>query len=310
MRCQQCGNDINNNAKFCKYCGNPVVERKDLLEKEENVKLCPKCGKQTRSDNLFCTNCGSSLSENLISEPKRIIQKNKKKITIFLVLSIFVILGCCITASLYFFGDEIKTFLEDSFEKDVEQKTVVEDNFVENTGDKNAGANFEQDMVSSEEDTENTATTEEMVTPVKTISEVKSIDITASSALSEYGMTHSGSRIMDGDVSTAWVEGVDGYGIGEQISFVFDDEYELNGFKINAGYQKNEDIYKKNSRPEEIYIKFSDGSGAKIPLEDINGVQDIKFGSGIVTEYIIITINSVYEGNKYEDTVISEILFY
>ncbi len=311
MKCQQCGRDINDNAKFCKYCGNPVMEHLEEPKANEAVRICTKCGKQMRNDNLFCTNCGTALAGASTPKSNHVTKKTKKKkgITLFLVVSVFIIFGCCAATAIYFFGDEIKVLLEDSFEKNNEQDTTKKNDEIEEI-DMNSEEDSNQNIISNEDVTENIESTETVVSPVKSISEANTIDITASSSLSEYQMIHSANRTMDGDLSTAWVEGVEGHGVGEQISFVFDGEYEVNGFNINAGYQKNNDLYKKNSRPEEVYIKFSDGSGAKISLEDINGVQDVKFGSGIVTESITITINSVYEGNKYEDTVISEISFY
>lgn len=45
-------------------------------------------------------------------------------------------------------------------------------------------------------------------------------------------------------------------------------------------------------------------------LEDANNVQNIKFMNPIVTENIILRIDSVYPGSKYEDTVITEISLY
>lgn len=132
----------------------------------------------------------------------------------------------------------------------------------------------------------------------------------ATSSLSEYNMTHSPERIFDGDISTAWVEGVNGQGIGEAITLYFDSEYILNKVVINAGYQKNSEIYGKNSRPKELKISFSDGSSQVYTLQDINAKQEIIFEKAVITKYISFTIQSVYQGNKYEDTVISEIHLY
>lgn len=132
----------------------------------------------------------------------------------------------------------------------------------------------------------------------------------ATSSLSEYNMTHSPERIFDGDISTAWVEGVNGQGIGEAITLYFDSEYILNKVVINAGYQKNSEIYGKNSRPKELKISFSDGSSQVYTLQDINTKQEIILEKAVITKYISFTIQSVYQGNKYEDTVISEIHLY
>ena len=132
----------------------------------------------------------------------------------------------------------------------------------------------------------------------------------ATSSLSEYNMTHSPERIFDGDISTAWVEGVNGQGIGETITIYFDKEYLLSKAVVHAGYQKNSELYEKNSRPKELQISFSDGSSQVYTLQDINAKQEIILEKAVITNYISFTIQSVYPGSKYEDTVISEIYLY
>ena len=134
--------------------------------------------------------------------------------------------------------------------------------------------------------------------------------ISATSQLSEYDMTHSADRLIDGDISTAWVEGMSGQGIRESVSVRFDDEYLINGIKINAGYQKNDELYNKNSRPAKIGIAFSDGTYEVHALDDVNSVQDIIFQKPIYSKSISLIIEDVYSGTKYEDTAISEISIY
>lgn len=134
--------------------------------------------------------------------------------------------------------------------------------------------------------------------------------ISATSQLSEYDMTHSADRLIDGDISTAWVEGMSGQGIRESVSVRFDDEYLINGIKINAGYQKNDELYNKNSRPAKIGIAFSDGTYEVHELDDVNNVQDIVFNKPVFSKSNSLIIEDVYSGTKYEDTAISEISIY
>ena len=131
--------------------------------------------------------------------------------------------------------------------------------------------------------------------------------IVASSFLSESSIEHSADLVMDGSLSNAWVEGADGQGIGEAITFVFDGEYLVSGFTINAGYQKSEDLFKKNSRPKILYARIPNESRyITCTLSDYNGQQTILFDSPVTTNAIMFVIGDVYEGSKYEDTVISE----
>ena len=57
----------------------------------------------------------------------------------------------------------------------------------------------------------------------------------------------------DGDRKTAWVEGVNGYGIGEKVIIKFQDpngtmKIPFRGFRITNGYAKNIETWKSNSR--------------------------------------------------------------
>ena len=132
----------------------------------------------------------------------------------------------------------------------------------------------------------------------------------ASSELSERNMTHTASRILDGVLSNAWVEGIAGQGIGETVTITFDKTYKIEGFDIYAGYHKSKDLYLKNSRPKELKISFSDGTSEKYELKDIMEKQGIVFSNPHETSFITIEILSVFSGSKYEDTVISEIIIY
>lgn len=134
-------------------------------------------------------------------------------------------------------------------------------------------------------------------------------NISASSYLEEpqYGLSHGTSNLMDGDLSTAWVESADGSGEGEAFTLKLNGTYKVSGFTIYAGYQKNEDIYAKNSRPEKMTVMFSDGTRQDVELADINGPQKITFGAAVNTSSMRFIIQSVYPGAKYQDTAVSEI---
>ena len=136
------------------------------------------------------------------------------------------------------------------------------------------------------------------------------VKVSASSELAEYNMVHSATFLIDGSLEKAWVEGVRGQGIGESIDIIFDDEYLVSGFTIYAGYQKSIDLYQKNSRPASIGISFEDGSYSSYELGDIYGRQDIKLETPTKSSRITLFIESVYAGNKYEDTVITELALF
>ena len=135
-------------------------------------------------------------------------------------------------------------------------------------------------------------------------------NVTATSVLSESTVTHSPERVIDKDSSTAWVEGVDGNGIGESITLYFEGTHIIHGIDIQAGYQKNADTYTKNARPAQLRLSFSNGTSQTYTLQDVNEVQSILLNQPVSTEYVTFTIEAAYTGTKYEDTVISEISVY
>lgn len=134
----------------------------------------------------------------------------------------------------------------------------------------------------------------------------------ASSYLSQpkLDLYHTAGRTLDGDLTTAWVEGASGDGVGEWITFTFDGVYRVSGMRIHAGYQKSEELYGKNARPAILTVVFSDGTEQTVTLQDINGPQDVAFDGPADTSSVTLEIASVYPGSKYEDTVISEVSFY
>ncbi|MEY8428121.1 discoidin domain-containing protein [Lachnospiraceae bacterium 46-15] len=165
----------------------------------------------------------------------------------------------------------------------------------------------------SETDTEGTDDVKEMdavQTNMYAIQMENVAEVSASSSLSEYDMTHEPQFLTDGKVKTAWVEGAAGQGIGESVTLYFDDVYQVTGFDIYAGYHKSKSLYHKNSRPKEIYVEFSDGSGEDFVLKDQFKKQNVQLSHPVNTAYVAITIKSVYPGSKFEDTVISEIELY
>ncbi len=135
--------------------------------------------------------------------------------------------------------------------------------------------------------------------------------VSASSVLTEQsGAVHAAAQIMDQKLDRAWVEGGDGQGIGESVSFYFDGEYMVSGFTIHAGYQKSRDLYYKNSRPASVRIEFDGKNFLRFTLDDVCAAQTITFDTQQTASTVTLYIESVYAGEKYEDTVISELAFY
>ena len=131
----------------------------------------------------------------------------------------------------------------------------------------------------------------------------------ATSTLYEKGYDHSPSNVLDGRLSTAWVEGASGQGTGERLTLTFDGAYTISSMTIHAGYQKSARLYSRNSRPKTMTLFFSDGSNESVALSDTNAAQTLYLVNPVTTSSVVIQIDSVYAGSVYQDTCISEVRF-
>lgn len=131
----------------------------------------------------------------------------------------------------------------------------------------------------------------------------------ASSTYSGDRATHDAVNLLDGDTKTNWTEGVPGDGIGEYVEFGFYDSYLLNAIYIFPGNQYDKSRYLDNSRPEHVTVTFSDGSTMQFTLKDMMEGQAMVLSEPVVTDSVRITIDSVFHGSEYTDTVISDVAF-
>lgn len=272
MYCNKCGNEINDNERFCKFCGASVEEMDEPTEHGELNELSQK--------------------------------RAKKKLKCFMLILAMVLVLVIAMEIVLLMNDGQSDSTDDqddwkvvedeesqTTEKEIASEIVTENSSTEETQEK------QKENVSNEQEKDKA--------PEVRMRDVE--DVTASSYLPEKNIKHMPDLIMDGDTTTAWVEGVDGNGEGESITFTFGDLYAVSDIKIWNGYQKSEDLYYKNARPAELELEFSDGSTERISLQDTSsGFQEFALERH-VTSYVKVKIISTYEGSKYEDTVISEI---
>jgi hypothetical protein len=119
-----------------------------------------------------------------------------------------------------------------------------------------------------------------------------------------YGVQH----LFQGNGTTAWVEGKSGSGIGEWVVVEFAGQRAIKGIEIHNGYQKNSDIYYKNSRVRRLRVVFSQGESRTFTLQDQFGAQTIALDRPIKAYWAQFIIDDVYAGSKYSDTALSRLL--
>jgi hypothetical protein len=149
--------------------------------------------------------------------------------------------------------------------------------------------------------------------------------VTTTSELSSNGkLDYKAKNLTDFSYQTAWVEGKKGYGIGESITFSFAPTHPRVTTIIFAnGYVKSEKAWKDNSRVHKLKMLVNNEPYAIIELKDIYSKQIIELekplGNSDRKDFdklkekdnwnIKFEILSVYKGDKYDDTAISEIYF-
>lgn len=133
-----------------------------------------------------------------------------------------------------------------------------------------------------------------------------------SSVINQEGYENTAYQAYDGALSTSWQEGVDGPGLGSWLYYKFDGMHYINDIVIYAGIWREaegKDYYHDNYRPKEIQITIS-GLKWNVSFDDDKQPQVIHFSNPMLAEEMTITILEAYEGNKYEDLGIAEIVVY
>lgn len=141
---------------------------------------------------------------------------------------------------------------------------------------------------------------------------------TASSTLQEQCDDLYGSEnIGDLNYETAWVEGVDGDGIGEHIEFNFPPSHpRITTVIIANGFVKSREIWKNNARVKQLKMYLNTKPFAILNVKDVYAVQTFNIQTigkernlGLSPDSIKFEISAVYKGDKYNDTAITEIYF-
>lgn len=241
---------------------------------------CKHCGAELIPGNRFCVQCGARVTEPG-RESAQTRPQPKRPVWLLIVLLALVAAGGLLIHSM-------------GSRRAESAPAAI-----------SAPATAAPDAAETAQPPEVTPTAEPAAAPAASLAHIR--DVTATSVYSgEY--SYLPTLIRDGDLTTAWVEGVSGQGEGESITVWFDDTCRLSGFAISAGYHKTASLYEKNSRPKEIELTFSDGSSCRVTLEDRMAQQTVTLSAPVDTASLTIRLVSVYPGTTYTDTAISEIV--
>lgn len=144
--------------------------------------------------------------------------------------------------------------------------------------------------------------------------------VTASSHLKAQGrFNYLPKNAHDFNHESVWAEGAQGQGIGEWLEYEFAGACpRVTAVKILPGHVKTKAAWEANSRPKYIKMYYLGKPVCILDLQDVRGMQyfDLeKFGPfgyhnpDKPTWRLRFEIVDVYPGTKYQDTVISELMF-
>ena len=116
-------------------------------------------------------------------------------------------------------------------------------------------------------------------------------------------------NLSDDDLQTVWSEGVDGAGLGEWVRFDFGRPVQLARIEIANGNQKSKTVFATDPRVRSLRIEYSNGS---VQIVDLRDIEDFQFVNTLQksTDWIRLTILSVYSSYTTPNTSLSEVRFY
>jgi len=136
----------------------------------------------------------------------------------------------------------------------------------------------------------------------------------ASSVLDDNHGRYGLENAIDNNPDTAWSEGSNSDGSGETIEFYTmygDFPRPVSVIKSMAflnGYTKSEELFYQNNRVKMINI-IGLNIMYKVQLQDVMDYQIINFPIPIISDWIKIEIERVYQGSKHNDLCLSEMYF-
>ena len=264
---------------------------------------CPNCGYENEMSSQFCGNCGAPLPP-----PEK--KKSKAPLIIVIAVLVAVLLAGVIGFVAY-------NRISEKKEEELRQEQLEAEREQEEQEEQEEKERQEQEEKERQEQEEMEAKenwTAYRISQPATLGDSYKLTVSnasATSVIDQEGHDNSPAMMLDGNLETSWQEGVDGSGIGEQVTFYLDRVYEVNYLAFNLGNWRTDDYYRQNNRPETLKITMN-GRETLVEFPDEKTKQWVAVEEGCDTSQITITIEGVYRGSSdvWNDTCIAEVEIY
>lgn len=301
MWCPNCGTKLDDYAKFCPNCGTNVQD--DVIKPEMNDNQEYEMNEQMENDNDYSGYAELDLEDD---------EKKGSKMPLIIIL-VIVIIGILVGVGAYMLvNHNAKKEPAQKTEEIVEDSAEKEDKKPEEETEKEDEAETKTEEVKKAAPSEITARLTASPSSLSSYGKLSVQNASATSVVDQEGHDNSANMVLDGKDETSWQEGVDGVGIGEQLTFQFNKECKVRYLSLKLGNWRNSDYYWKNNRPRTLEITTNNGTTATITFPDEQKECWVEFSEDCPASDINIMIKDVYEGtsSKWNDTCIAGIEFY
>ncbi|MFW6600010.1 NADase-type glycan-binding domain-containing protein [Propionibacteriaceae bacterium Y2011] len=138
------------------------------------------------------------------------------------------------------------------------------------------------------------------------------ITVTASSTLPPDPESYEAGNLLDGDPETAWnsngSEADDNTGV--TLTFTFAEPVRVGRIDLSNGFSKNDGVFERNCRVKTLTVETEGGATHTFEVKDTQDVQQLVFDFGAPTTKLTFTIDEVYDGSRYRDVAITEVVFH
>lgn len=310
MFCPKCGNELKDGAKFCTKCGTKIEGNKaaavgadsEQHERQTKTVLAPQ----------------SQPVKNASTETTPSKKPQKRNNKLFLIpLMILALLIATGGGAIYYMIQKKTSSQQEEVSR---EKGSTKEGSSRKTESKKEvkKAKLETEMettVASEEIQENLVTGNIIYSGQADYSGLARINIVkenvtqSSYVMQNEKIDNTGWSAFDGDVSTSWQEGRADDGVGEYIVAVFDRPYQIKIITFLLGNHRSDSWFIKNNRPKKLLVNL-DGKFFEAEFPDEKTEFALVLSEPVSASNITVTIEDVYTGTEYRDTVVAEVGVY